>query len=419
MTAGEPGSLGSSMENVPCGKAVGVGALEMVRRHRVLYVHNCADLYGASRSLIRLVGPLDSRRFEAVVLLPGDGPLRERLEAMGIEVVIEPRLCVVERRCLSLLRVIPFLTRIPVAAIRMAKLIKELEVDLVHTNVGVIVDAPLAARLAGRPHVWHIREWFQEFGPVWPIFRGYIQALSAAIVCVSKPIAGQFSNTAPVQIINNAFHVDEFRVDRQKLRQQFRGRYQLSEAFVIGCVGRIKLRRKGQEVLVEALGKLNKPAGDIKLVIVGAAHPDNASHLQALKDLVEHLELHDSVVFTGELDDPRSAYAAMDLLVLPSAQPEPFGGVIMEAMAMKLPVIATAIGGPLEVVVDGVTGFLVAPGDAEALAEKIEFLYRERGTAAQMGHQGYLRLCEKFDLRRMVAEVEQVYTAAIRNQRGR
>jgi glycosyltransferase involved in cell wall biosynthesis len=70
------------------------------------------------------------------------------------------------------------------------------------------------------------------------------------------------------------------------------------------------------------------------------------------------------VVLTGELADPKPAYAAMDVFVLPSAQPEPFGGVVLEAMAMRRPVVATAIGGSVDQVVDGETGFLVPPGDA-------------------------------------------------------
>ena len=84
----------------------------------------------------------------------------------------------------------------------------------------------------------------------------------------------------------------------------------------------------------------------------------------------------------------------MDLFVLPSAQPEPFGGVVMEAMGMGLPVIATQIGGSLEQVADGVTGYLVPPSDPLALADRLEPLLRNADLRAAMGNAGRLRPVE-------------------------
>lgn len=388
------------------------------RRLRVLYVHNSADLYGASRSLVRLVGALDSRRVEAIVLLPGDGPLRERLERLGVAVRIDPRLCIIERKRLSVFKLIPFLGRIPVSAFRIARLIRQCDADVVHTNVGVIVDAALAARLAGKPHVWHIRDWYQEFGSAWWIYQKWIRLLSSRVICVSTPVADQFSTLQKVQVVHNGFDIREFELDQPVLRREFRRRYSLGDSFVIGCVGRIKFRRKGQEVLVEALKRLT-PSENLKLLIVGGAHPDNASHEESLKKWVERLGLEDSVIFTGEIDDARPAYAAMDLLVLPSAQPEPFGGVVMEAMGMGLPVIATAIGGSLEQVEEGVTGFLVPPDDPDVLAERIEFLRRDTEGAARMGRQGQRRIREKFALGQMVSRVQDIYQSVTDIEGGR
>ncbi len=128
-------------------------------------------------------------------------------------------------------------------------------------------------------------------------------------------------------------------------------------------MGRIKWVRKGQEFLVRATGLLKQQGHPITALIVGAPFPGNESHLIRLRELVEQLGVQDRIIFTGELADPRPAYAGMDVLALTSAQPEPFGNVVIEAMGMGLPVIATNIGGSVDQVLDGVTGFLVPPAD--------------------------------------------------------
>lgn len=124
---------------------------------------------------------------------------------------------------------------------------------------------------------------------------------------------------------------------------------------------------------------------------------------------MRELGLGDDVVFTGELADTRPAYAAMDIFVLPSAQPEPFGGVVMEAMCMGLPVIATNIGGSVEQVADGETGFLIPAGDVGALADKLELLLRDADLRKRFGEAGRRRVAERFTLEGMVEKITRVY----------
>jgi glycosyltransferase involved in cell wall biosynthesis len=99
----------------------------------------------------------------------------------------------------------------------------------------------------------------------------------------------------------------------------------------------------------------------------------------------------------------------MNVLVLPSAQPEPLGDVMMEAMAMKIPVIATNIGGPPEVVQDGITGFLVPPSDPEALADKIELLMNNPKLGERLGQAGPNRVMERFSMEEMIRSIEALY----------
>jgi glycosyltransferase involved in cell wall biosynthesis len=216
-----------------------------------------------------------------------------------------------------------------------------------------------------------------------------------------------------VEVIHNGLPLGEFDVDAAALRKQFRAAHRLSDEVVAGCVGRIKLVRKGQEVFLQAAALLKQRGLRAKYLVVGTTSPGNEDHEQRLRRMAVELGLADAVVFTGELADVRPAYAAMDVFVLPSAQPEPFGGVVLEAMAMGVPVIATAIGGSPDQVEEGRTGFLVPPSDAPALADKLAVLFKDGALRLAMGRAGRERLANCFALERMFDKIEAVYRHAL------
>jgi glycosyltransferase involved in cell wall biosynthesis len=384
---------------------------------RILYLHHNADTYGASRSLLRLLARLPRDRFQALVLLAEDGPLRGKLEALNVEVILGP-VSVITRPVFHSWRIVPFLARLPFSVLHIWRLIRTRRIDLVHTNTGVILSSALAAKLARVPHVWHIRDWFQEFKSFWRPYSHCILAASNRVVAVSRAVAEQFPASPKVEVIHNGFSLEEFAVPKAKLSQAFRDQFNLGDEFVVGCVGRIKWVRKGQEILVQAAALLRKNGIRAKYVLVGAPFPGNEDHLDRLRTMIQELNLESCVVLTGELEDARPAYAAMDVFVLPSAQPEPFGGVVMEAMSMGVPVIATAIGGSLDQIEDGITGFLIPPSDPQALAEKIELLVREPALRSRMAQAGPERIARNFSLETMVRQLERVYAEATRISQG-
>lgn len=376
---------------------------------RILYIHNSADIYGASRSLVRLLRTLDRGRFEPVVLLPADGPLAAQLRQVSVRVLIFPQLSVITREVFRAWRLPFFLLNIPLSALRLWFILRRENIALVHTNTGVILSSGPAAWLAGVPHVWHIRDWFQEFEKFWRRYEIWMRRFSTRIIAVSEAIAAQFSDRTKVCVIHNGFDLAEFKLADPQMGENFRRKYSLGNGLVVGCVGRIKLQRKGQEVLLRAAGILKDRGVRAKFLVVGAPYRGNESHLEALHEIVREKGLGEDVVFTGELEDPLPAYAAMNILVLPSAQPEPFGGVVIEAMCMELPVIATNIGGSIEQVADGETGFLVPPSDPAALADKLTILLADEVLRKRFGAAAKRRIVEHFPLAGMVAKIERLY----------
>ncbi len=178
---------------------------------------------------------------------------------------------------------------------------------------------------------------------------------------------------------------------------------------VTGCVGRIKWGRKGQEHLIQAAHLLKTRGIISKILIVGSPFPGNEIHLERLKELARELDVEDQIIFTGEVADAKPAYASMDIFVLPSAYPEPFGGVVMEAMSMGLPVIATNLGGSLDQVVEGVTGFLVPPADPKRWPRESSFWPTTRSCVEKWAPPGGSESPRNFSLSEMVKKIEAVY----------
>jgi len=400
---------------------------------RILYVHNSADTYGASRSLLRLVTTIDRERFEPMVVLPQEGELSEQLRYFKVSVFIHPELTIISRYLKSPVTILRFLVNIPRSIWFLTQLIRQERIELVHTNVGVVPSAAMAAMLSGRPHVWHIREFFSEFGSLWRLYSRYITGFSHRVIAVSAAAANQFSNQEKVRVVYNGFQLDVVKesssegdqksrvvlVDRfqkeqkaedaESLRKKFRAQFNIENEVVAGCVGRIKFQRKGQDVFIRAIALLKQRGVAVRGLIVGAPFSANEQQWQAVKDLISEQGVEKEIILAGELKDVRPAYAAMDIFVLPSALPEPFGGVIMEAMGMRLPVIATNIGGSPEQVEEKVTGYLVPPNNPKMLADRILELSKDAALRVQLGSAGLERLGQRFSLAKTTKQMEQIY----------
>lgn len=129
-----------------------------------------------------------------------------------------------------------------------------------------------------------------------------------------------------ISVINNGFDLAEFTPLEEAERIAARNQFGFAPGdLVVGTVGRIKFLRKGQEFLLQAISLLRKKGIRIKCLLAGGVPPGAADQMEKMKRLSEELGISDDVVFTGEMADPRPAYAAMNIFVLPSAQPEPFG----------------------------------------------------------------------------------------------
>lgn len=366
---------------------------------KILSINNTADIYGASRCMERVFSRFVHDGHEVHAVLPEDGPLVGLLRERGIQVHLHPGLSIVDRAQLrSVSGCLQFLVRFPFSVIWLAALMLRLRVDIVHTNTIVLPSPAVAALLTGKPHVWHVRELLGEFGALWRPYQRLVYRLSDAIIAISQCTRDQFEPPlrSRISVIYDGLSEADSLVDAGH-RAAIRGLAPVGSTLV-GVVGRIKFHRKGQEVLVRAAGLLRQRYPEARYLVVGSASPGNEDQVVRLKQLIGEVGVEDVVILAGESTDPASVFAALDIAVVPSVQPEPFGCVVMEAMAVGTPVIGSRCGGISEQIVEGSSGLLFAPGDAPALAGCLDQLLSSETLRRDMADEARRRVRTTFSL---------------------
>ncbi len=145
---------------------------------------------------------------------------------------------------------------------------------------------------------------------------------------------------------------------------------------------------------------------------MGGTHPAPPGYFEGLVQLVADLGLRERVIFAGFRHDVAEFYTAFDMLVLTSLG-EPFGKVLIEAMASETPVIGTALAGPLEIIQDGVTGLLIPPHDPSAVADAILDLARHPAMIKSIGQAGREWVQDRFVIQKYTADIEDLFETVL------
>lgn len=384
---------------------------------KVLFFHNGSDLYGASRSFLRLTSRLVKDGVWVKAVLPQSGPLHTALMRADVEVSVMDPFPIIERTAFKSARgLVRLFFSTPISIARVCRLIRDFKPDVIHSNLSVLFTPAIAARIKHIPHVWHIRESYAEFGFFWKLYQRFMVWGADQIISVSSPIAAQFEGhlRETVQVIHNGFPKSEFEPVPLERVKRFKAKYKLNDETLVGIVGRIKYVRKGQEYVVQAAARLKDRFPGVKYLLIGSPFLGNEDHLERLQRLINELDLEDRIVYTGDVEDVKAAYASLDISVVASGLPEPFAGVTIESMAMGKPVVGTRLGGTIEQIEEGVTGLLVPPRDANALADALATLLDNPERCQQMGRAGHHRFLNHFEFEPFYHKVCAVYEEVTR-----
>jgi glycosyltransferase involved in cell wall biosynthesis len=326
------------------------------------------------------------------------------LTAAGIEVLVRP-LAVLRRSVMSPRGIRRVAAAWAADAGGLGRLARTRSVALVHTNTSTTLGGATAARIAGVPHVWHVREIYAGFERWWPAYRRLL-VTAQALPCVSEATRRQFEGAT------NAFVLPDGLAVALRPGDPAAARAALglpSDAVVVAVLGRVS-GWKGQDLLVRALAApplRGRP--DVVALLAGAPGRGEDRHRRAIHELARALGVAQRVRDVGFRDDLDTVYAAADVVAIPSLYPDPLPSAALEAAAARRCVVAAAHGGAPEVLRDRATGRLVRPRDPAALAGVLAELAEDPAQRARLAAAAAAEVPRRFARERLLAAVHALY----------
>ena len=378
----------------------------MKRPIKVLYISPAAERRGAERVLYNLVKFHNRDVCEPFVFFLKDGPFVKEILKLGIPVYVYDagRLRYIWKYLQAVHKIISF--------------IKDKEIDIVHGNSSMgYIYGGLAALIAKRRRVWFQHTCSRKFDMIDKIATmipsDYIIANSFYTASLQKRISPDRKN---VIVIYPGIDLSEFNPDTAK-GKEIRDMLGIKPAEkVVGIVGRIQ-RWKGHAFFIDAAYRIKKVMPNIKFLIVGDEMFNiETGYKNELLNMTKSLGLEDSIVFTGFHENVQDYIDAMDILVHASINPEPFGFVICEGMALKKTVIATDAGGPQEIITGPEIGYLYERGNSLKLAELIIKFLNDPEEMEKVGIMAEKHIHENFSVDKMVDKIENLYREMLENK---
>ncbi len=370
---------------------------------RVLYLSPSNRLLGARQSLVDLVTHLP-KEIEPLVVCPGEGELHRVLLERGIAVEAIPHFAwrKLVGRVRSQLQQVPALRR----------LVARFRPDIIHANEYHAAPQALAAARGRVPVIAHVRNTL-------PAGHGakYLLGQCARVLIVSEAIQPTLGHTVSADRVRVVYNgVDVSRFTPAVARETLQSVEWPATALVAGLFGLVS-ERKNQLVAAEAVALAASRGADVRLLLAGDAFKSSLAYGEALRARIARLDLRDRVVWLPFQSDVAALYRACDVNLLVSGE-EGFGRTIIEAGACGLPSIGARTGGIPEIIVEGETGWLVPPGDAEALAKALTNAAGEREDLKRHGDAARRRVGEKFALAAMVGGICAAYQAILAVERN-
>ncbi|MDF9406962.1 glycosyltransferase family 4 protein [Pelotomaculum isophthalicicum JI] len=365
---------------------------------RVLHIISDTNIGGAGRHLLTFLEHFDRTKLAVYVLCPPASLLLEQCVAMGIKTYTSPYLAGDRsfgwRGLSGLIRELGVIAR-------------DCRIDIVHTHASF--SGRLAAKAVRVPRIVYTKHRMD-----WGVSRGwfkkkviaYLNRLTShRVIAVSLAVKEDLlSDGVPEKKIALIYNG----VDIEKLREQARPEKLksipcLGNSRVVGMVARLE-PEKGHRYFLEASSMVLAKLENVFFIVVGTG-----SLADDLRETAKNLGISERVLFTGYQDDIAKFIAMMDVMVIPSLT-EAFGISMIEGMCLGKPCVASAVGGLVEIAgQDGRVAFLVPPGNAEAIAEKVIFLLENPGFAGSMGSHAAEEVEIRFSAEKMAGEIASLY----------
>jgi sugar transferase (PEP-CTERM/EpsH1 system associated) len=358
------------------------------------------DIGGAQNALLRLLAGLDRDRFSPTVacLYNGDRVVAQEIRRLGVPVA--------DLGMTAKWRLDAFW--------RLYSLLRRQRPTILHTWMfHADLLGRVLGRLAGVPIIITSRRNENIGGALRERLNRWTAHLSDRVIAVCELVRQaeiKRTRVSPEHVVTiyNGVDVEQFSAVNVQAAARVRHIFDVPiDVLLVGSVGRLH-PQKDFATLLAAITQVRKHIPTVRLLLVGDGELRDELESQA-----RSLGLSEIVTFVGSRTDVPQILAAVDVFTLSSLW-EGMSNAVLEAMAAELPVVATAVGGTPEVVVDGVTGLLVPPHDPTSLARALTTLLREPALRRKMGQAGRERVQEQFSVERMVCRTEALYTEVLR-----
>lgn len=287
--------------------------------------------------------------------------------------------------------------------------IARIKPGLMHTHNGI--DSMLVALILRIPVVLHLHG---PFGANSDLEIALAKAAGKCI-CVSTGIAEMLASKGVdrknLVVLGNPNPIPV--CDMHAMRSYTEKFRQKDSSILIAHVGRL-VPWKGQKEFLQAFALVARKSADVIAVIVGADIEGlNEAYVRSLRELVKKEQLQKRVFFTGQITDIQNLVAAVDVVVHSSTEPEPFGLVVTEAMALGKPVVAANIGATVDIVDDGVTGLLADPNSSSELSEAIYRLVIDEKMRHDFGVAALEKVKIEYSIEHYRKRLEEIYTEVV------
>jgi glycosyltransferase involved in cell wall biosynthesis len=359
----------------------------------LLAISNHAGMIGGGEhSFIDLLCHLPDT-WQVVATAPGEGEVTRRLKRKGLKTHILPLPPIRSWKFLKILEGIEAHRR----------LYKHLRPNIIYANGSrAALYSAILGKILGIPVVWHCR-----IAETDPYLDPLLVRLSSKIVANSKATAARFSThfQERIQVVYNGVNIQWLRQDNLQKPGLIKDEWK-----VILTVARVS-KWKRHDLILSAFEKIAMSDPNVHLVCIGAKDELQAEWWNYLQNRTRQSSFSSRIHWVGWVDDIRAWLRVADLLVL-SSNNEPFGRVIIEAMACEVPVIATRGGGVPEIVRDGLDGILITPGNDQEMADAATRILRDRALREALTHSGIER-ANLFNLDTHVMKMSQLFEETI------
>lgn len=377
---------------------------------RILYLHAGAEMYGADKVLLELIKGLDSKEFEAHVILPNDGVLVEALRQVGAKVSVLDY-PILRRKYFNPKGIADYIRSYNFYAKQIALYAREHSIDMVHNNTAAVLEGIYLKRKLKLPLIWHVHEIIVKPKAISDFINMLMGRYADKIVTVSQAVANHikqspFIKDSQVEVIYNG--VDNtvyYPMDASSIREKFDI---AQDALVIGMIGRVNAI-KGQNDFIEAVEPLLEKNEQAVAFLAGGVFPGEEWRLEELDKRIASSSVVSQIHRIDYYDKTSELYNMFDIFVLPSIKPDSLPTVVLEAMACSKPVVGYNNGGIAEMVVDGKSGCLVKPNRPQELSNAISLLLDSSEKREKFGRVGYQRQKELFSLESYIKNFSELY----------